>query len=243
MRFLSIVLLLCAHAVSSFARPLEIGVTHFPPLYNIVPNKAPTGILTDILTATLDSMGREYHVAAYPPQRLVSNLISGTTDISLGIKTTTASGEESNVLYSSEPVDRIELNLYALVSTPLPTTENYLADLSNVGLIRGFQYGSRRRILLMQSENLGDISNINSHRSAVKMLLKGRISYLLDYEHPIGNILTARERELLHALSVQRMDLFFIVSKKTPHAEKLLEALEYHYSLVDEADVDRIDTR
>jgi polar amino acid transport system substrate-binding protein len=211
---------------SLVAQPLQVGVTHFPPFFVVGTDGTVSGTLTNLIRRTLESADLRYVVESFPPKRLHENLSAGATDLTIGIKIGPL-GEEGPEIYSQQPVSSIQLRIYALKTTPLPKEVEQLFG-SQVGLIRGFQYGDRRA-LLSSSGNIPSPLNLNTHKNALSMLLSGRIDYLLDYKEPISRVIEPEQNILIHYKTLQHLDMFFVVSSVTSDAEKLMKILETTY--------------
>mgnify|MGYP000229213645 CR=1 FL=1 len=215
--------LVFSHAVKG--EPFEVAVTHFPPQFVVGTDGKISGPLVDVLAQTLDEIGVPYYFESYPPKRLLRNLIDGESQIALGIKTATSDGL-THAAYGTRPVHRVELRILSLSTTKIPVEFFGLIG-ETVGLIRGYEYGSRRALLTKSKATT--IVDINSHRAALEMLMKGRIRFLLDYKQPIESIITPAQLTAIDHLTIQEIDMFFIVSKTVKDANGLLQSMEKAY--------------
>jgi len=213
-------------AGSGHAQVLEVAITPIAPLFTVSEQGVAGGILTELLTRTLDKVDVPYTVRVYPPKRLLRNLMSGVSTVSIGVKNN-KSQADSQALYSKNPVYRLELQVYSLASKPLvERIEDLLGE--SVGLLRGYHYGTGRKLLAAPSNN-GRIVEVNSHLSGVTLLRKNRIDYFLDYRQA-GVTEAVTQGSPLHQRTLQSVDMYFIVSKTHPRAQQLMTSMEQAHS-------------
>jgi len=213
--------LVFSHSLSG--EPLEVAVTHFPPQFVVSADGKISGPLVDVLSQTLDKIAVPYYFKSYPPKRLINNLRTGKSKINLGIK---IASEPEVALFGTRPVHRIELRVFSLRATKVPVDISGLMG-ETVGLIRGYEYGTRRTLLTQNEATT--IIDINSHSAALEMLMKGRIQFLLDYKQPIESVITSKQLAAIHHLAIQELDMFFVVSMATENAKGLLQSMEKAY--------------
>jgi len=217
-RQLLITTLLLIAAGPGQTQVLQVGVTPIAPLYTVSEQGVVGGILTDLLIQALDKIDMPYDIRVYPPKRLLRNIISGVASLTIGVKNN-LQRPESRALYSDKPVYQLQLQIYSLASTPVI---DRLEDLRghNVGLVRGYQYGSGRE-QLEAVNNSGRIVDVSSHLSGLNLLSKKRIAYFLNYRQTS----VAEDRAIRH-YTLHTVDMYFIVSKRHPRAQQLMESLE-----------------
>jgi len=122
-----------------------------------------------------------------------------------------------------QPLSTIKLNLYSLKD--VSTTQ--LDDLTNesVIVIRGYSYGGAIDYINDKKHNI-KVQVTNTHESALGMLASGRGDYLLAYQQPAELVLQDKPIKNLHFNNLSNLTLYFILSKKTPHAGKVLMKLD-----------------
>ena len=203
-----------------------MGVTPVGRVFTVSEQGAVGGILAELLIRTLDRMDVPYNIRAYPPERLRRNFISGVSSLTIGVKANLHRGEKL-VLYSKNPVYKLQMRVFSLASRPLVDQfEDLLGE--RVGLIRGYQYGSGRDLLAAPS-NSGRIVDVSSHLSGLNLLSKNRIDYFLDYRRAHVAETAIRGRPL-HQRVMQTVDMYFVVSAQHPEAQQLMESLERVHS-------------
>lgn len=216
--------LLLALSINTAGQDLEVAISHFPPLTILEPGQPPTGQLIEILQQTLDRAQLQYHFAHYPRKRLFSNLANGRSDLSMGVKSNNILIDK--VLFSTRPVINVELCLYRLSHQPLLARLQLTGK--KIGLLRGYDYGHRFNFLLQQ-DNRAFINIINNQKSALAMLKKGRINYLLDYKLILEPMLQHYPVDNIRGHVLEKFDLYFVVSKQLKNADEILQRLEPHY--------------
>lgn len=218
------IMLLLAQPPNLLAQNLEVAISHLPPLSIIEAGHPPRGQLVDILRHTLDRAQLQYHFAHYPRKRLFSNIADGNSDITLGVKSNQIL--LNKVLFSEQPTIVIELCLYSLDHQPKLTKQQLLGK--KIGLLRGYDYGHRFNFLLHQ-DNQPNITIINSQLSALAMLEKGRIDFLMDYKLSLEPVLQQHPVENIVGHILEKFDMYFVVSKQLKGAQVILNLLESHY--------------
>lgn len=204
------------------AQELKVDVFNFQPFYVVEEGQEPSGILIEYLKAALKRSDLSYSIKGYPPKRVYNNLAEGKSDIFLGVKG--VAELEGNVLYSNEKITQIDLRIYARQETKLLNTKEELKG-QKIITIRGYSYGGFIKYLEDPANDIKlDISN--SHELAFKMLQGKRADYLLDYSAPAETTLKSVIIPGIQNHSLSLLDVFLIVSKKTPEAPTLLKKVE-----------------
>lgn len=207
------------HPAASPAK-VEFGMFDMPPFYN-VKNGAPTGgICYDIMTKMLEKAKIPYVAQVYPAPRLYANLISGKTDVFIGIKNVPA--YKDKVLYGETPVSNAELGVYSLRAPPVKTKMDLIGK--SVIVVRGYGYGGLIDFLKDPANKI-HLFETTTHLSALKMLEGKRGDYLLDYTATINDILKDNPNPKITLSILSNIPLYLIVSKATPNGGQLLEKL------------------
>ncbi|MBF0377895.1 MAG: transporter substrate-binding domain-containing protein [Desulfamplus sp.] len=204
------------------AQEVKIGVLHFPPFYVVEEGQEPSGILIDYIKASLDKCSITYSIEGYPAKRVYKNLANGISNIFLGPKGVPEF--EGNVIYGNEKVIQIDLRIYTRGDTQLLKTKEELKG-RTILIIRGYGYGGLIKYLEDPTNNI-TLDVTDGHELAFKKLQMKRADYLLDYSAPAETTLKSVIIPGIQNHSISLLDVFFIVSKKTPDAEKLLKQLE-----------------
>lgn len=234
---ISIFVLLVFSSCFTQAYGIKAGTTNFPPFYVINNNGSASGIYLDIMERTLEHAGISYRLDIYPTKRLYRNLGLGETDLFLGIK---GSPEyDDNVLYSKIAISQIQMRIYAIGDTPLPSVKE---DINGHKIItmRGYGYGGLVEYF-EDSDNNIEVTTTSEHRSSFLMLKKKRADYVINYKHPSETALADLTIENLKYTNFYDAKVYFIVSKETPNAQEIMDKLEQAYlDLVDKNELEYI---
>mgnify|MGYP000382547339 CR=1 FL=1 len=211
---------------SQITQTLHIGILDFPPNYSCKDDTI-TGTYVLLLKQVSTRAGFKHTLKCYPPKRLYTVLASGEVDFYMGLKTTEE--YKNRVLYSKEAMRHIELRLYAASHKTLPITKEQWPG-NRFVIQNGYNYGG----LITHLETLEQQGEIILHRSAehsnaVKMLHSGRADYFLGYKNAVETVTKEMGAPTLDSQEIYKLNLHFLVSKKTPAAAEVLQRLEAAY--------------
>ena len=181
----------------------------------------PDSPMTRLAGVLLERAGIPWRAAPYPASRLFSNLQNGTTSFSILVR---GSSLEACCLFSRQPVYRTELKVYYLGDKPSVKSKNDLAG-KRIITIRGYSYAGLLKFI-------GDPANrivnevAGTHKAAFEMLAAQRADYVVDYASAAGDILAESPQEDLRSNPIDRLDIYLVLSKSYPDAEKLMVRLE-----------------
>jgi len=201
---------------------LKIGYIEFPPFFYTAASGEAAGHLIDLAGGILDKANMRWSAKSLPASRLMNHLSTGDIDIAMLIKHPLLEG---TTLYGDTPVANIELRAYWLGDKP---PINSFEDMKGkrVIVLRGYGYsGLIKKITNPKNGIRYDMAD--NHLSAFKMLAIGRSDYVLDYKNPAERAIAQTDGlSELNSSQASRFNVFFIVSKATPNAEKILNVLE-----------------
>ena len=203
---------------------LKVGYFEFPPLIASQRGSIPTGELVDITVQALDRAGINYSYHLLPIMRLYKNMQSGVTDLTATIK-----GQalyENNVLFGKKVLLSAEVRIYTIGDRDIPASADELLG-KKIGLTRGYAYGGGYANLTAP-RNMEFIEQANSTESSMAMLQNGRVDFVLDYKHPVNVILEKSPVANLRYRTVKKFPIYLVISKLTPNAQQILNALEEH---------------
>ncbi len=204
---------------------LRCGALHFPPYSYVQDGVEPRGMLLDLAKLIFEKAKTPYVLKGYPPRRLYMNLASGNTDLTISIKN--APEYEGNVIFSRMPIVHIDLRLYSRPGMMLTDDFDELRG-KRLITIHGFGYGGLIDDL-KNPQNGIILDPSRSHESAFKKLDLKRGDYVLDYRRPASDTIKALGFEDMKSKSVVNINLFIVISKKLPNAEKHMAELENAY--------------
>ena len=206
-------------------RAYHLGVLDFPPYSVIEKSGACKGIMVDLMERVLKHAGIPYAVKGFPQKRLFSNLSTGKTDIYMGIKGVPF--YQGKVIFSNFVVADLDLRVYARKGTPLIQTIEQLKG-KKVIVIMGYGYGGLVRFLKDPANHI-TVDPSHTHTIAFRKLKAKRADYVLDYRRPASIAMEDVGIEGVQSHSISKLGIYFIVSKKTPGAEELMERMEMAY--------------
>lgn len=208
---------------SSYADPYEVGIVDFPPYAVIEKSGKCSGIMVELLEKVLKKAEIPYKITPFPQKRLFKNLATGDTDTYMGIKGVPY--YEGKVLFSDVAVSEIDLRAYCLKGTPLIRSRDQLKGKSLI-VIMGYGYGGLIRYL-KDPKNRITLDPTTTHALAFRKLKAKRADYVLDYRRPASVAIAAEDMaEEVAFTSIAKLNIYFIVSKKTPDAEELMKRME-----------------
>ncbi|MBL4790894.1 MAG: transporter substrate-binding domain-containing protein [Kordiimonadaceae bacterium] len=182
------------------------------------------GMLNDIVRSALAAYGKRPAFKLFPIKRMFRLVASGEAHVSVAVRFSGPGADA--VLISDLPLASLQLQLFSLPNNPeAPATS--VADLADLNIITvtGFTYAGLREKLEKSGRNIHFI-NASTRRDAVAMLIAKRAKYILDYRRPMARIMPVAKITKLDAFTIHEIPLYFIVSRKAPHPEALMKALE-----------------
>lgn len=225
----------CWQSNQLLAKPLEVAAIWFPPFYNIEKEgdkvTGISGINVDIVTKVLDEIGESYVLKYYPAKRVYANMIKGKTHIFYGIKVPASHVSPDYILHSQNKISKITLRAYHLDSTPTITKKEDLIGKSVI-VFRGYGYGGFIEYI-KHPKNKIIIQTADSQVNGFKMLKKKRADYLVAFERPARATMKTFPKGFTKDITFGEplfvADGYFVLSRKTPKAEELLQRMEEAY--------------
>ena len=217
-------------------KPLvQVGFYEFPPYSYSDEQGRPRGAILELTARLLEHAGYQAQIRSYPSARLYSALQDGSVQLWPG-----APGKAElagHTLESATRLGEIVLNLYFRRDTLMPLLPE---DLQGRGLIMitGYTYWQPVNQWLNDPRLAIEQHRTSSHTSALQMLQRRRADYLLDYQTPVEQARQQLGLRELPFIQLQRIPLHLIVSRHTPGAEALRDALDRAYQELLAAGVD-----
>ncbi len=168
--------------------------------------------------------GIPWHGASYPAARMFEHLRKGSAEFSMLVK---APSLQECCLLSQKPVANTELRIYRRAEQPAVKSREELLG-KRVITILGYSYGGLLAFIDENGKkNNGIVNNVaETHEAAFAMLERERADYLIDYTGPATEVLAARPVKNLKFDVLDRLEVYLVVSRKRPDAEKLMARLE-----------------
>lgn len=163
-----------------------------------------------------------WHSQDYPPKRMFSNLRTGISKFSMLVNA--ESLLQGCCLVGKDPVARVEIRIfYREGSEPVDSIEQLNGK--DVITIHGYGYAGYLKYINDPLHNIRNTS-VSSHKSAFSMLALGRANYVIDYALPAAEVLDQAPIEGLRFSTLKTTDVFLVLHKNYPDAEKVLAKLE-----------------
>ncbi len=207
------------------ADPLKVGYVEFPP-YTYTENGKAKGNLIEMMEKVAADQGIAYKAESAPARRIFNGLPEGEFQVFLGVKS--VKDFEGTTLASATPIGRIELNAYALGEAPAVKAKEDLAGKAAV-VLTGYSYGGWRP-WMEDPANKVMLVEARTAEQALNLLQAGRAPVLLQYTLPMQQALGGKALPELKATPISAIDVYFVVSRRTPDAEALLAKLEAGYA-------------
>lgn len=223
-------LVLACHAVAAVAQvPMRAGLPDIEYGYpdqsifvaTVNARGQPDSPMTRVAEALLTRVNLPWQAVPYPAPRLFKNLQDGTTSFSILVR---APQLEQCCLFSKTPIYGTELNIYSVGDKPPVRTRDDLPG-KRVVTIRGYSYGGLLKFIDDPANRIGN-EVAPTHKAAFEMLAAGRGDYLIDYASAAREILADMPIRHLNHQTLDRLDIYLVLSRQYPDAEHLMARLE-----------------
>ncbi|WP_423894087.1 substrate-binding periplasmic protein [Candidatus Pelagadaptatus aseana] len=206
----------------AISQPLKVSFTEFRPYGYTDIDGVPKGTIVEIARELLDTRQFSYTLGSKPTARIYHQLKVGELDLYLGPQgVPTLQGH----VWEVQLPEQYSVTLYLWRKAGTPETVE-LEDLrgQSLAVINGFTY--RGLINKIEAPEFQvNIHKTSSHENAFKMLVSGRVDYLLDYGIPIEALLPMHPEITLHRHLIQERRVALIISRKSPQGEALFSAI------------------
>lgn len=204
--------------------PVRIAYTEFPPFTYRNELGQPAGSLIELTRRVAVEAGYRPEFVSLPINRIYLYLRNGNIDLWLGLSGIPAL--KNDVLESQVTPSLVQLSAWYTEGTP-PLTHFDDFRGKTVIVINGYSYGS---LLEKMSRRLDvRITEAPHHRSAIAMLRRKRGDYLLDYRHPVQQILVDTDSSPVYESEVRTRYVAWLFSLARPDAVILRDAFDEAY--------------
>ena len=165
--------------------------------------------------------GIPWRAEVYPASRLFQYLKEGRTQFSMLVRVPSLA---QCCLFSRKAVTSAEIRVYRRPgAAPINRREDLIGK--QVITLRGYSYGGLAGYIAEQG---GRIVNHDapSHEAAFRMLASGRADYAIDYAGPAREVLAQMNLSGYASDLLSRQDIFLVLSRQYPDAEKVMAELE-----------------
>lgn len=210
-----------AHAQSV----VRVGFYDFPPLLTTNTQGAPDGPLRRFTETFLTQAGFSGEYKVMPSARLYAGLKSG--EVELWIGAFNRPELEAYVLETRHTLAELKLNLYYPADRPTPRLPKDLSG-KNLIVLSGYSYCPEVYSKVLNPKHGAIQLRTSTHQAAVELLARGRGDFLLNYERPTKS-LARSDYPALKALPLGQYPVKFVISKASPKAHQLQQALDNTY--------------
>lgn len=181
----------------------------------------PDNPLNSVAATLFTKAGIPWHGRAYPATRLFKYLQDGTVQFSILVRSPAL---RECCLLSRKPLTHAEIRAYHRAGTmPIKGVNDLLGK--SVITIRGYSYGGL--LAALGDEHQQTSNNLTlTHAAAFRMLAEERADYVIDYAGPAAEILATTPIPGLQSELLSRQEVFLVLSKQYPDAERLMSRLE-----------------
>lgn len=213
---------------SASAKPLRIGIEHFPPFMTINEDGSYGGTALATTKQILKTLDISYTIDGFPPAREFEYIATGKTDLVFTVKKTNNKYAKT-ALFSKQPIMKITLMMYAMPESPPPGEQEAWINKRFI-VIRGYNYGGFINNINAREKN-GEITvqPVNSHKAAFMMLQAGRGDYVVDYQSPASAVIDELNMTIIQHTRLIDVDVHIVMNPKFPNAEQLLRDIEDLY--------------
>jgi len=203
---------------------LQVGYTEFPPFTYQNSRGQAAGEFIDITRKVIIEAGYATEFVFLPPSRLLLHLRNGMVTLA-----PSASGTPFLVYETLEswvsPVT-LELHAWHLNTTETLKTFDQIRH-KRVIVISGYNYGGL--MSWMEKQNDIALTEAPDHRAAIDMLKRDRGDYLVDYQKPVQELLSAPGDENIHSTKLSSREGVWVFALSRPQAAILREQFDDAY--------------
>ncbi len=206
----------------SAQKPLKIVYTEFPPYTYTNKQGESQGYFVELISSLLERRNIPHDFSSHPTPRIHFQLKSGEADIYLGPQDVPNLQQHIRVIPIPDHF-AIRLLLWRKPSTRHAESLSAI-NRQSLAIINGFGYGGILQQLDAQ-KNKVQVIRSSSHGNALKMLISGRVDYLLDYLQPV-NIERSKHPDVeLLKHPILKINVAFMVSRQIARSRELFDLL------------------
>ena len=203
---------------------LQVGYTEFPPFTYQNSRGEAAGEFIDITRKVVFEAGYATEFVFLPPSRLLLHLRNGRVTLAPGASGTPLLVYETLESWVS-PVT-LELHAWHLNTTETLKTFDQIRH-KRVIVISGYNYGGLMSWMEAQSDIA--LTEAPGHRAAIDMLKRNRGDYVLDYQKPVQELLSAPGDENIHSTKLSSREGVWVFALSSPQAAILREQFDDAY--------------
>lgn len=198
------------------------------------------GHAVDVLTRLFERAGRDFDITLLPIARVRRGLVSGELDVWLGLNNQV--GLEAYTVQGRSSFGRLPVHLYYRQGEPVPVWPDSLHKRSLI-LITNYNYSLPISRVLQDDRLDVEKRSSSSHVGAIRMLLRGRGDYLLDYRGQAAAAMAELGLEYLPHIVVEEPPMRLFISRRRADAAALMDDLDLAFESLVREGVDMDVTR
>lgn len=187
------------------------------------------GHAVDVLTRLFERAGRDFDISLLPIARVRRGLVSGELDVWLGLNNQV--GLEAYTVQGRANFGTLPVHLYYRPGEPAPTWPASLHNRSLI-LITNYNYSLPISRVLQDDRRVVNTRSSSSHVGAIRMLLRGRGDYLLDYRGQAVAAMAELGLDDLPYIVVEEPPLRLFVSRRRADAAELMDDLDLAFEML-----------
>lgn len=204
-------------------RPLKVVLLPYPGYSDYDQHGRVVGPTADVLAQLFKRAGYAYQINLLPIARVRRGLVSGEVDVWLGVNNQV--GLEAYVVQSESSFGALPIHLYYRADEPVPHWPDSLQGKALI-LITNYNYSLPILRVLQDPRWQIDQRSSSSHVGAIRMLLRGRGDYLLDYRGQAVSAMAELDMQPLPHILVDEPPMRLFVSRSRPDAMAVVRELD-----------------
>ncbi|HCB41615.1 MAG: bifunctional lytic transglycosylase/amino acid ABC transporter substrate-binding protein [Pseudomonadales bacterium] len=236
MKYLAIMFLLALcwlpRAWAEPQAPLRVAMLPYPDYAEYDADRRADGHAVRVIRRLLERAGYASEIRLLPVARVRLGLMSGELDLWLGLNNQV--DLEAYTLQTQSSFGALPINLYYRPDEAAPSWPDSLRGRTLI-LITNYSYSLPVSRTLQDPRLALQTRTSSSHAGAIRMLLRGRGDYLLDYRGQVAAALDSLGMQALPHVVVDQPPMRLFVSRQRSDARGVLNRLDQAFdALVDE---------
>jgi len=220
------------HASDSGKPVVRVAMMMFPGFSEVDDQGRIVGKTVRLTRRLLEHAGYQADIRIMPAARIWRGLEGGQVHLWPGVLN--KPGLDAHTLLTERDLGRVGINLYYRPGEPAPVIPSGLSG-KRLILITNYSYSLPVSRTLQDPRLALQTRSSSSHTGAIRMLLRGRGDYLLDYRGQVAAALNTLGMQALPHVAVDQPAMRLFVSRQRADARVLLNRLDQAFdALVDE---------
>lgn len=218
-----LVLLASSHISAQQLPPLKVVLLAYPGYAEYDAQGQVVGRTVDLLDRLFERAELDYEIELLPIARVRRGLVSGDVDLWLGLNNQV--GLEAYAIQSLSSFGSVPIHLYYRPGEPAPTWPDSLQGKALI-LITNYNYSLPVSRVLQDPRLAIELRSSSSHVGAIRMLMRNRGDYLLDYRGQTASAMAELNLDQLPYIVVDDPPMRLFASRSRPDAAVLINRLD-----------------